>query len=81
MIRRKGPGEPAEHHRPWGRRTPWLGVLAVLVLAVAACGGNNGDDDEEIDGGYYEKCYDEPGNGSWPHAERYDEVITVFLMP
>jgi peptide/nickel transport system substrate-binding protein len=28
------------------RRKPWLGVLAVLVLAAGACGGNDGDDDD-----------------------------------
>jgi hypothetical protein len=32
-------------------------------------------------GGYYEQCYDEPGNGHWPGATKYDEVVTVFLMP
>jgi len=44
---------------------------------------NCGDDDEVAmhDGGYYEKCHGEAGNGKWPHAERYDEVLTVFLMP
>lgn len=32
-------------------------------------------------GGYYEQCYDRPGPGVWSHAERFTEVITVFVMP
>ncbi|HWU86501.1 MAG TPA: hypothetical protein VN253_04475 [Kofleriaceae bacterium] len=31
--------------------------------------------------GYYENCHDEAGNGHWPHATQYDEVITVYLRP
>jgi hypothetical protein len=40
-----------------------------------------GDHDDDHEGGYYEKCYDEAGRGHWPHAERFDEVITVFVQP
>ena len=32
-------------------------------------------------GGYYEQCHDAPGFGGWYHAERYTEVITVFVAP
>jgi hypothetical protein len=32
-------------------------------------------------GGYYEQCHDSPGLGRWHHAERFDEVVTVFLAP
>jgi hypothetical protein len=32
-------------------------------------------------GGYYEDCYDSPGLGQWQGAERFSEVITVFLTP
>jgi peptide/nickel transport system substrate-binding protein len=48
MIRSNKPGDLADH-RPWVRRKPWLGALAVLMLAAAACGGNNGDDDDAGD--------------------------------
>lgn len=42
-------GDSADHHGPWMRRKPWLGVLAVLALAASACGGNDGDDDDASD--------------------------------
>ncbi len=32
-------------------------------------------------GGFYEQCHDSPGFGHWHHAERFNEVITVFLTP
>lgn len=35
----------------------------------------------EYRGGYYEDCHDSPGLGKWPGAERFDEVITVFVAP
>lgn len=35
----------------------------------------------EYRGGYYERCNDSPGFGRWQHAERYTEVITVFVQP
>ncbi len=50
----------------------------------------HGDDDDEDDddrsgssysGGYYEDCHDAPGLGKWPNAERFKEVITVFVAP
>jgi peptide/nickel transport system substrate-binding protein len=44
MIRRNRLGDLADHRGPWMRRRPWLGALAVLMLAAAACGGNEGDD-------------------------------------
>lgn len=39
------------------------------------------DDDDMHEGGYYQKCHDRAGSGRWPHAEQYDEVVTVFLSP
>lgn len=44
------------------------------------------DDDDSNDlrsaeGGHYERCHDSAGYGRWPHAERYTEVITVYLKP
>lgn len=44
------------------------------------------DRDDDLDtrdyrGGYYERCHDEPGFGRWHHAERYTEVVTVFVQP
>jgi hypothetical protein len=32
-------------------------------------------------GGFYEECHDSPGFGTWHHAERFAEVLTVFVMP
>jgi hypothetical protein len=32
-------------------------------------------------GGYYDDCHDAPGNGSWQHATRFSEVITVYVKP
>jgi hypothetical protein len=29
--------------------------------------------------GYYEKCYVQPGEGTWPATKKYKEVITVFV--
>ncbi|MCI0435153.1 MAG: hypothetical protein L0271_16165 [Gemmatimonadetes bacterium] len=41
-----------------------------------------GDDrHDEFRGGYYEQCHDSAGNGRWPGAERFKEVITVFVEP
>jgi hypothetical protein len=39
--------------------------------------GHHNDDD----GGYYKECHDEPGNGHWNGATRYDQVITVYVAP
>lgn len=44
-------------------------------------GGGGHDHDEEYNGGYYEECHDEVGPGRWPHAERFTEVVTVFVEP
>jgi hypothetical protein len=44
--------------------------------------GCDGDDrQDELRGGYYEQCHDSAGNGHWPGAERFKEVITVFVEP
>jgi hypothetical protein len=32
-------------------------------------------------GGYYEQCYDSAVFGPWQHAERFTEVVTVFVKP
>lgn len=32
-------------------------------------------------GGYYQDCIDSSGSGNAHHTERFDEVITIFLMP
>lgn len=37
-------------------------------------------DDPAIDGGYYDNCHDEPGKGKWRGAERFRQVITVYLQ-
>jgi hypothetical protein len=39
------------------------------------------NDDDELRGGYYEQCHDRAGSGNWPGAERFKEVITVFVEP
>lgn len=39
------------------------------------------DRHDEFNGGYYEQCHDSPGRGHWPGAERFKEVITVFVTP
>jgi hypothetical protein len=40
-----------------------------------------GDDSDSVRGSYYEQCFDEAATGHWSHAERFDEVITVFVRP
>ena len=47
-------------------------------------GGPDSDDvlnSRDYNGGYYERCHDAPGLGRWADAERYPEVITVFVQP
>jgi hypothetical protein len=43
--------------------------------------GDCGKDDDIVEGGFYEQCYDSPGLGKWPHAEKFNEVITIYVMP
>ena len=35
----------------------------------------------DFHGGFYEECHDSAGFGTWHHAERFAEVLTVFVMP
>lgn len=47
-------------------------------------GGPHDDGDlgsKDHRGGYYEQCHDEPGFGHWHGAERFKEVVTVFVTP
>jgi len=50
-----------------------------VVRNVAA--GPDGLNIRDFRGGFYEQCYDSPGFGTWEHAQRFTEVITVFLKP
>lgn len=36
---------------------------------------------QDYQGGFYEQCFDAPGNGSWEGAERFPEVVTIFVAP
>jgi peptide/nickel transport system substrate-binding protein len=47
MFGCKSPSDLGNHRGPRMRRRRWLGGLAVLSLAVSACGGNDGGDDDD----------------------------------
>jgi hypothetical protein len=43
--------------------------------------GADGLSSRDFRGGFYEKCFDSAGFATWQHAERFPEVITVFVKP
>jgi hypothetical protein len=61
-------------------RTPYA-CKRFKELDDGGCDRHDHDGDDQVLGSYYEDCFDEAGNGRWPHAEKFAEVITVFVKP